>query len=150
MAGEETVKALIEDARRHGYQVRTTKMEHPLKIAGVGTGTQDCVYQTQVPVAVPTDSGHSELLECEAPVVNAVPKQDMGSGMEAVVVTVDSGACNAVGPVSVGTHFDVKPTEASKNSSNIPPLVRSKEKWTNERTLGDIGGHVTGPLSIRD
>ena len=34
--------------------------------------------------------------------------------METVVVTVDSGAYNAGGPKHVGTHFDVKPTEASK------------------------------------
>ena len=46
--------------------------------------------------------------------VNSAPNVDQGSGMEAVAVTADSGACNAVGPLHVGAHCPIKPAEASK------------------------------------
>ena len=47
-----------------------------------------------------------------APEVNAVPQQADG-GFETVTVTLDSGACRAVGPPRVGSYFPDKPTEAS-------------------------------------
>ena len=42
---------------------------------------------------------------CEVPEVTAIPKVEHNADIETVVVTVDSGAYNTVGPPTVGTHF---------------------------------------------
>ena len=46
--------------------------------------------------------------------VNEVPGLGRDENFETVAVTVDSGACNAVGPPNVGTYFDNADAEASK------------------------------------
>ena len=48
------------------------------------------------------------------PEVNAVPQGDESGDYEIVTVTLYSGAYNLVGPLKVGSHFPVKPTEASQ------------------------------------
>ena len=47
--------------------------------------------------------------------VNAVPKMSDNQNYETLVVTVDSGAYNAVGPPAVGAYFNVEPTKASQS-----------------------------------
>ena len=54
----------------------------------------------------------------EGPEVNAVPKMDEDQAFETLVVTVDSGAYNTVGPKKVATHFKVEPTKASQTGQH--------------------------------
>ena len=85
--------------------------------------------------------------------VNAVPKQDPSSTEETVVVTVDSGAHNTVGPKHVGTHFDVKPTEASKAGRHYSAANGSIIKNYGQRVIvgkDENGTTVSLPIQVAD
>ena len=49
-----------------------------------------------------------------APEVNAAPQSGGKEGHEIVIVTLDAGAYNTVGPPQVGSYFLIKPAEASQ------------------------------------
>ena len=50
--------------------------------------------------------------------VNAVPKGNDDQNFETLVVTVDSGAYNTVGPVKAATYFKIEPTKASQTGQH--------------------------------
>ena len=58
-------------------------------------------------------------MKSDGPEINAVP--NTSATHETIVVTVDSGAYNTVGPRHVGTHFQIKHTEASKKGEITQP-----------------------------
>ena len=57
-------------------------------------------------------------MNVESPEVNAVPTMNEDNNFETLVVTVDSGAYNTVGPIKVATHFKVEPTKASQSGQH--------------------------------
>lgn len=57
VAGKEALMQLAEAAARHGRETKSKPLENPLKVSGVGDGTQDCPWERRVPVAVPTADG---------------------------------------------------------------------------------------------
>ena len=52
-----------------GFKPTQKKMETPLKIASVGNGVQQCIWQANIPVAIPGENGESHLYELETPLV---------------------------------------------------------------------------------
>ena len=77
-------------------------------------------------------------------------QQDPSSSLETVVVTVDSGAYNTVGPKHVGAHFDVKPTEASKAGRGYSAANGSIIKNYGQRVIvGKDGSGTTVSLPIQ-
>ena len=96
-----------------------------------------------------------ELVEVGAggPEVNEVPKVNQDTNHETITVTVDSGAYNTVGPPNVGTHFEVKPTEASAagrhyRAANGSVIRNHGQRVATGRT--NEGTLVTMPIQVAD
>ena len=51
--GELNGRKLAIAATKAGFKPTQKKMETPLKIAGVGNGVQQCIWQANIPVAIP-------------------------------------------------------------------------------------------------
>ena len=69
------------------------------------------------------------------------------------MVTVDSGAYNAVGPPQVGTHFPIKHAEASKKGKNYTAANGSTIKNYGQRVItgkNEHGNAVSVPIQIAD
>lgn len=89
----------------------------------------------------------------DSPEVSAALKQGPHSGMETVVVTVDSGAYNTVGPARVGAHLEVAPTESSRaghryNAAN-GSVITSYGQRVNVGN-DDSGTPVSLPIRVAD
>ena len=85
--------------------------------------------------------------------VNAVPTVNQDADYETISVTVDSGAYNTAGPPKVGTHFDVKPAEASAagrhyRAANGSIIRNYGQRVVTGRTDG--GTLVSMPIQVAD
>ena len=72
---------------------------------------------------------------------------------ETIVVTVDSGAYNTVGPRHVGTHFPIKHTEASNKGKNCTAANGSTTKNYGQRVTkgnNEHGNAVSMPIQVAD
>ena len=94
-------------------------------------------------------------MECEIVnrEVNAVPASNQDADYETISVTVDSGAYNTVGPPKVGTHFDVKPAEASAagrhyRAADGSVICNYGQRVVTGRT--DEGTLVSMPIQVAD
>ena len=95
------------------------------------------------------------LVECEAVnrEVNAVPSTNQDTNYETIAVTVDSGAYNTVGPPKVGTHFEVKPTEASASGRHYRAANGSVIRNYGQRVVTgrtNEGTLVSMPIQVAD
>ena len=95
------------------------------------------------------------LVECETVnrEVNAVPSNNQDTNYETITVTVDSGAYNTVGPPKVGTHFEIKPTEASAagrhyRAANGSVIRNHGQRIVTGRT--NEGTLVSMPIQVAD
>ena len=96
-----------------------------------------------------------DLVECETinREVNAVPTTNQDSSFEVITVTVDSGAYNTVGPPKVGTHFEVKPTEASASGRHYRAANGSVIRNYGQRVVTgrtNEGTLVSMPIQVAD
>ena len=85
--------------------------------------------------------------------MNAVPTQDPSSALETVVVTVGSGAYDTVGPPGVGTHSEVRPTEASRAGLHRSAANGSIIKNYGQRVIvgkDETGTTVSLPIQVAD
>ena len=85
--------------------------------------------------------------------VNAVPKSNRDTDHETITVTVDSGAYNTVGPPKVGTHFEVKPTEASASGRHYRAANGSVIRNYGQRVITgrtNEGTLVSVPIQVAD
>ena len=83
--------------------------------------------------------------------VNSVPVSDDQN--EIVVVTLDSGAYNTVGPPKVGTRFPVQPTNASKEGRHYRAANGSVIKNYGQRVItgkNEHGKQVGLPIQVAD
>ena len=88
-----------------------------------------------------------------APEVNAAPQGCNGEGCETVVVTLDSGAYNAVGPSQTGSYFPVKPTEAFQTGKHCSAVNGSAIGNYGQRVIqgkSEEGAEVTAPIQVAD
>ena len=89
----------------------------------------------------------------ESPEVNAVPKMNEDHHFETLVVTVDSGAYNTVGPVKAATHFKIEPTRASQTGQHYRAANGSTIKNHGQRIVSgsnENGKQVSLPIQVAD
>ena len=51
LCGDEWVKAVAKEAAKNNWTPKYTKGNRPLKVSGVGNGSQACIYDCQLPAA---------------------------------------------------------------------------------------------------
>ena len=69
LAGKTMARSIAAKAMQHGHQASQWRMKQPLAIQGVGNGVQQCIWETRLPIAVPSGTGESELHFFETPTV---------------------------------------------------------------------------------
>lgn len=57
LCGSKWAQAVALFAKRFGRRSNSIKRDRPLSVSGVGTGAQECHYNTHVPCAIPANSG---------------------------------------------------------------------------------------------
>jgi hypothetical protein len=57
LAGEEWLKALALKAVKSGRKPNSYKRDRTLHVSGVGTGSQECKFNCEIPAAIPTTAG---------------------------------------------------------------------------------------------
>ena len=85
--------------------------------------------------------------------VNAVPKGCDDQNFETLVVTVDSGAYNTVGPVKAATHFKIEPTKASQTGQHYWAANGSTIRNYGQRIVSgsnESGKQVSLPIQVAD
>ena len=82
-----------------------------------------------------------------------MPKINDHQKYETLVVTVDSGAYNAVGPVKAATHFKIERTKASQSGQHYRAANGSTIKNYGQRIVSganENGKKVSLPIQIAD
>ena len=69
LIGESLARRVAERSARAGHQTKSSKMDQPLSIQGVGDGSQRCTWQCTCPVAVPHADGTTGAGTFTAPIV---------------------------------------------------------------------------------
>ena len=90
-------------------------------------------------------------MQSDDPEINAAP--NASATHETIVVTVDSGAYNTVGPRHVGTHFPIKHMEASQEGKNYTAANGSAIKNYGQRVItgnNEHGDAVSMPIQVAD
>ena len=88
-----------------------------------------------------------------APEVNEVPQGGENGVYEVITVTLDSGAYNTVGPRRVGSHFPIKPTEASQTGKHFSAANGTVIKNYGQRVIkgkSEEGAVVTMPIQVAE
>ena len=81
IGGRDKGREAAISAVRAGYTPSQKRMNTPLEIMGVGNGSQQCIWESRIPVAVPVDDGSSaELFDYEVPLV-----EGNGSGLPLIL-----------------------------------------------------------------
>ena len=75
LAGETWILKMARKAVESGLKVSETKMAQPLKVAGVGTGSNSAEWEIQVPIAVCDSEGSVNMHAYKAPVVRGEGKE---------------------------------------------------------------------------
>ena len=70
LCGRKMARRIAEAAVAAGHEPTQRKMGTPLGIQGVGNGTQECRWETSLPVAVPSTEGGANLHLFETPTVD--------------------------------------------------------------------------------
>ena len=52
LAGDKWCKEVAIEASRHGFTPRYEKRQRPLNVSGVGNGSQECVYDCELPISL--------------------------------------------------------------------------------------------------
>eukprot|EP00959_Pyramimonas_sp_CCMP1952_P461238 9481258-Pyramimonas_sp.AAC.3 len=90
-------------------------------------------------------------MKSAAPEINSVPVQN--ATHETIVVTVDSGAYNTVGPPKVGTYFPIKHTNASKQGKHYSAANGTTIKNYGQRVItgrNESGNPVSMPIQVAE
>ena len=69
LVGKLLARQMCVRAQQAGYMPHEKKLTTPLRVAGVGNGTQCCNYQITCPGAVPTSDNGATLHHLSAPIV---------------------------------------------------------------------------------
>ena len=76
MLGSNLARSLVRACIAAGHKPQQHKLQNPVKIAGVGNGSNDIRYDFEGPVAIPTEDGHAKLFNLRAGIVEA-PGDDL-------------------------------------------------------------------------
>ena len=60
LCGDEWAKEVAEIAHENGHRPRHEKRSRPLEVSGVGNGSQQCLYDCNLPVAFKPDNGNQQ------------------------------------------------------------------------------------------
>ena len=69
VTGAILARELAIEAKKHGANVSTEKLDTPFVIGGVGNGTQTCHYQLNIDLAVPETNGSATTMTWKPPIV---------------------------------------------------------------------------------
>ena len=68
LVGQETARQLAKAALNHGHRPEQKRISG-FSVQGVGNGVQDCNWEMDVPIAIPTVGGRSVLQRLRTPIV---------------------------------------------------------------------------------
>ena len=69
VTGAILARELAIEAKKHGANVSTEKLDSPFVIGGVGNGTQTCHYRLNIDLAVPETNGSATTMNWKPPIV---------------------------------------------------------------------------------
>ena len=69
MMGSNLARALVRACIAAGHRPQQCKMDKPVKIAGVGTGSNDIRFEFEGPIAIPLEDGSAKLFKLQAGIV---------------------------------------------------------------------------------
>ena len=67
--GRKLVRQAAEMAIAAGYRPKQWKMDTPLRVQGIGNGTQECVWEIRLPIAAEDGSGETHVHSFDTPIV---------------------------------------------------------------------------------
>jgi hypothetical protein len=75
LAGEIWTQKMAEKALKAGYNVAQGRLQKPMKVAGVGNGTNNAEWEVRMPIALSDVEGNVTLNEYHVPVVGGMGKE---------------------------------------------------------------------------
>ena len=121
LAGETWILKMARKAVESGLKVSETRMAQPLKVAGVGTGSNSAEWEIQVPIAVCDSEGSVNMHAYNTPVVRGEGKE-----LPALLGLQSMSRQNSVLEMAPGNEFLTMPGPGGYTVNWSPGTVRYK------------------------
>ena len=122
LAGKKWARAQAIKAKQNGQQPKESKMKTPLGVSGVGNGSQKCVYEGTIPIAVDQESSAGKgtsIHHFECPIVEGA-----GEDLPALLGLKSMAAKNAVLEMTPGKECLVFPGPGGYELKLAPGYTR--------------------------
>ena len=121
LAGEIWIQKMARKALDAGLKVGQNKLDKPLNVAGVGNGTNNAQWETQVPIALNNADGNVTMHAYNAPTVGGE-----GKGLPALLGLQSMSRQNSVLEMAPGQEFLTLPGPGGYTINWSPGTTRHK------------------------